>query len=158
LGNVDAKKSVSILVLSCIDNVLDSRLAGYDVVAGMCGNFKSWLLEHVNEACSLVVQGVEDPRDMAAALSTEAGLEALDRGLLAAETLLAQCGDPLSSVGNAARLVGWGNAQRPGADWEVRVQVRGELNTFTLFPPGAALVESPELELSIVARAASHEA
>ena len=32
----------------------------------------------------------------------------------------------------AARLVGWGNVQRPEADWEVRVQVRGDLHTFNV--------------------------
>ena len=152
LGKIDATKSVEILVLSCIDNVLNDRLAGYDVVAGMCGDFKSWVLAHVSDACSGLLQGMEDPRDIAAALSTEDGLAALDRGLLAAESWLAQCGDPLSPVGNAARLVGWGNVQRPGADWEVRVQVQGESNTFTLCPPGGALGESPGMERTIVAR------
>ena len=157
LGDVGAEKSVSILVLCCIDNVLDSRLTGYDVVAGMSGSFRSWLLELVNQECSPVVRGIDDPRDIAMALSSEAGIAALDRGLRAAETWLAQCGDPLSAVGSAARLVGWGNVQQPGAVWKVCFHVKGDLHTFRLSVAEKAASEPPfdedsESGLTIVAR------
>ena len=77
LGGINEAKSVSILVLCCIDNVLDSRLVGYDVGAGLSGDFRSWLLEHVRKEFSLLLRGVEDPRDMAQALSSVEGIKAL---------------------------------------------------------------------------------
>ena len=91
------------------------------------------------------------------ALSSEEGIAALDRGLRVAESWLARCGDPLSAVGSAARLVGWGNVQQPGAVWKVCFHIKGDAHTFRLSAAETTASEPPldgdlESGMTIVAR------